>query len=111
MTLSVRDVLEMMRTGAGVAPRSILGDGGATANRFLMQSVADLCGLELGASNVAELSALGAAWSGMLGAGLQPSLEAIAALPREMTNYRPQMDAARAERLHAGWKVAVNRIL
>jgi glycerol kinase len=107
----VRDVLEMMRAGAGVAPRGILGDGGATANRFLMQSVADICGLELGASNVAELSALGAAWSGMLGAGLQPSIEAIAGLPRETTHYRPQMDAARAGRLHAGWKDAVRRVL
>jgi glycerol kinase len=107
----VRDVLEMMRSGAGVAPQSILGDGGATANRFLMQSVADICGLELGASNVAELSALGAAWSGMLGAGLLPSLAAIADLPRAVTRYRPQMDAARADRLHASWRNAVKRVL
>jgi glycerol kinase len=76
-----------------------------------MQSVADICGLELGASNVAELSALGAAWSGMLGAGLLPSLAAIADLPRAVTHYRPQMDAARADRLHAGWRNAVKRVL
>jgi glycerol kinase len=107
----VRDVLEMMRSGAAVAPRSILADGGATANQFLMQTVADICGLELGSSNVAELSALGAAWSGMLGAGLQPSVEALAELPREMTIYRPQGEADRAERLYAGWKNAVNRVM
>jgi hypothetical protein len=47
----------------------------------------------------------------MLGAGLQPSLAAIAELPREMTHYRPQMDADRALRLHAGWKDAVSRVL
>jgi glycerol kinase len=107
----VRDVLEMMRSGAGVTPRLILGDGGATANRFLMQSVADICGLELDVSGVAELSALGAAWSGILGAGLLPSLGAIVEQPRETTRYRPRMDAALAERLHAGWKDAVKRVL
>jgi glycerol kinase len=107
----LRDVLEMMRSVAGVAPRMILGDGGATANRFLMQSVADICGLELVASDVAELSALGAAWSGMLGAGLQPSMDAIAELPRAMTHYRPRMDAARAGCLYDGWRDAVRRAL
>jgi glycerol kinase len=107
----VRDVLEMMKAEAGVAPRSILADGGASANAFLMQAVADLCGLEVEASDVSELSALGAAWSGMLGAGLLPSLDAIAALPREARPYRPRMDASRADRLHAGWKDAVKRVL
>jgi glycerol kinase len=111
VSYQIRDVLEMMRAGAGVAPRTILGDGGATANRFLMQSVADICGCELRTSSTAELSALGAAWSGMLGAALQPSLDAIAELPREMTHYRPQMAADRASRLHAGWKDAVRRVL
>jgi glycerol kinase len=107
----VRDVLEMMGSGAGVTPRGILGDGGATANRFLMQTVADICGLELGASDVAELSALGAAWSGLLGSGVLPSLDAIAALPRAMTHYRPRMNVAHADRLYSGWKDAVKRVL
>jgi glycerol kinase len=107
----VRDVLEMMKADAGVSPRSILADGGASANAFLMQAVADICGLEVEASDVSELSALGAAWAGMLGAGLLPSLDAIAALPREMRHYRPRMDAAQSDRLHVGWKVAVNRVL
>jgi glycerol kinase len=107
----LRDVLEMMRASAGVTPRSILADGGATANRFLMQAVADICGLEVIASSVAELSALGAVRSGMLGAGLQPSLEALAALPREARSYRPQMAATQADRLHAGWKEMVKRVL
>jgi glycerol kinase len=101
----------MMRASAGVTPRSILADGGATANRFLMQAVADICGLEVIASSVAELSALGAVRSGMLGAGLQPSLEALAALPREARSYRPQMAATQADRLHAGWKEMVKRVL
>jgi glycerol kinase len=107
----VRDVLAMMTSGLDVAPRQILGDGGATANRFLMQTVADICRLDLAAANRAELSALGAAWCGMLGSGMHPSLEAIAALPRALTTYHPQMDAGRAEGLHAGWKEAVKRVL
>ena len=77
----IRDVLEMMRAGTGVRPMAILADGGATANQFLMQIVADICGLEVVASNMAELSALGAARCGLLGAGLLSSMDELADPP------------------------------
>jgi glycerol kinase len=107
----LRDVLTMMRLGAGVAPGVILGDGGATANAFAMQLVADICNLEVVVSKAPEQSALGAAWSGMLGIALYSSLDAIAALPRDTRCYRPQMSATEAERLHSGWREAVSRVV
>ncbi|MBP8258135.1 MAG: glycerol kinase GlpK, partial [Verrucomicrobia bacterium] len=107
----LRDVLDLMKSGAGVAVQSLHGDGGSTANRFLMQFVADLCGVELSVAGVPESSALGAASAGMLGLGLQPSLEALAALPREWTVYRPQMPPQRARALLQDWHSAVQRVL
>ena len=107
----LRDVLDLMKTGAGVALQSLHGDGGPTDNRFLMQFVAELCGLELRVSDVPESSALGAASAGMLGLGLHPSLDALAALPREWTVYRPCLPHGRVRELYDGWQAAVKRVL
>jgi glycerol kinase len=107
----IRDVLDMLRTDAGVAPKILHGDGGPTRNGFLMQFTADLAGLELVVTDVAESSALGAAMAGMLGIGLRRSLDELTALPRETRTYRPQMNAAEVQRLYTGWQAAVKRVL
>jgi glycerol kinase len=107
----IRDALDAMRGDAKVKLRRLHADGGPTGDRFLMQFVADLCGIELRVANVPESSAWGAASAGLLGLGLQPSLEALDALPRHCTVYRPQMNPRRVRQLHAGWRAAVRRVL
>lgn len=107
----IRDVLEMISAEAGATPSIAHADGGPTGNEFLMQFVADLTRLELVVSDVAESSALGAAMAGMLGSKLVNSLDELARLPRETRCYRPQMSAQEAQRLYAGWKEAVQRVL
>lgn len=107
----IRDVLEMMRADAPVKMQNLYADGGPTRDRFLMQFTADLAELELTVSEVPESSAWGAAMSGLLGLGICGSLDDLAGLPREVRTYRPQMDPARAKRLHDGWLAAVRRIL
>jgi glycerol kinase len=107
----IRDVLEMMGADAPVKLQQLHADGGPTRDHFLMQFTADLAGLELRVSRVAESSAWGAAMSGLLGLKLCNSLDELAALPREVRTYRPQMDPARAKRLHDGWLAAVKRTL
>jgi glycerol kinase len=107
----IRDVLDMMRSDAGVTPKVLHGDGGPTRNSFLMQFTADLAGLELVVTDVSESSALGVALLGMLGVGLRKSFSDLAALPRETRAYRPQMDVAEVQRIYAGWLTAVKRVL
>jgi len=107
----IRDVLDMMRADARLALSSLQADGGPTRNQFLMQFTADMTGVELKVSEVAESSAWGAAMSGLLGLGLCKSLDDLAALPREVRCYRPQMDAAKVKQLHDGWLAAVKRVL
>ena len=107
----LRDVLDMMGSEAGVRPQTVQADGGATSNRFLMQFIADICDVELSVSTVPELSALGAAWSGLIGLGVIPSLQIIKQLPRESHIYRPRMDAFEANQLYSGWQSAVQRVL
>jgi glycerol kinase len=107
----IRDVLEMMRADAGVAPRALHADGGPTRNEFLMQFTADITGVDLQVAEVPESSALGAAMAGQLGLGQVSSVAELAEFPRAMRTYHPQMDRDQVERLYAGWKNAVKRVL
>jgi glycerol kinase len=107
----LRDVLEMMRSDAGVAPLVLRADGGPTRNEFLMQFTADVAEVELVVSEVPESSALGAALAGMLGLRSVDSLARLVALPRQTRTYRPKMSAEKVKQLFAGWQAAVKRVL
>ncbi len=107
----IRDVLEMMRSDAGLKLQSLRADGGPTRNKFLMQFTADITRTELRVSEVAESSAWGAAMNGLLGLGVYSSVTAFAKARRKATVYRPRMNAVEAKKLHDGWLTAVKRIL
>lgn len=107
----IRDVLDMMQAEAGLAVQSLHADGGPTRNRFLMQFTADLTGVELRVADVPESSAWGAAMCGLLGLGLHRSHDDLAALPRQVQIYRPQMHAEQVQQLQSGWLKAVKRVL
>lgn len=107
----IRDVLELMRAGAGVNPTALHADGGPTQNEFLMQFTADLTRLPVKAARVSDASALGAALAGLTGLGIHGSLADLAALPRPVRTYQPTLDEARAGALYAGWQAAVQRVL
>ena len=107
----LRDVLDGMRTGSGAELRAINADGGATKNRFLMQFIADMTGLEVNAAQIPDCSPLGAAMAGMVGMGLVGSVDALRQLPREVVTYSPQMPREQVERFYAGWKRAVKQVL
>lgn len=107
----LRDVLNMMNEDAGIPLQTIRADGGPTRDGFLMQFTADLLGIELQVAAVPHCSALGASMAGMLGCGLRSGLEELAALARETTTYRPQMDEAIVRRNVAGWDAAVRGVL
>ena len=107
----IRDVLDMMRADASVRLQTLHADGGPTKNKFLMQFTADLTGTEIKVAAVAESSAWGAAMNALLGLGIYRSLDELAALPRVVKSFRPQMPAAEVKRLHDGWLAAVRRVL
>jgi glycerol kinase len=107
----IRDVLDRMRTEAKVKVRNLHADGGPTRNKFLMQFTADLTGVRLQVSEVAESSAWGAALNGLLGLGVYRSMNDLAATTRATKTYRRRMSAKEVRRLHDGWLAAVRRVL
>lgn len=107
---SIKDVLDLMKNEAGIQLHSVNGDGGMVSNRFLMQLVADFTGLTLRASDLPEMSALGAVLSGTLGMGVYDSPSALTDLPLDFSLYQPQMSPAQVAQLYAGWQDAVRRV-
>ena len=101
------DVLEAM----GLELEVVRADGGAAANRFLMQLQADLAGVPVEVAAEREATALGAAALAGLGVGIFSSLDEIAALRRPADRYQPAMERVEAVRLLGEWRLAVRRAL
>jgi glycerol kinase len=111
IAFQVEDVVAAFEQG-GVPVSVILADGGPSANEVLMQLQADTSGREVVSSEVAELSALGAAHLAGLGAGFW-SWSDLEDLPRARRAYAPvstpRVRVERLKRWHAA--VAVSRDL
>jgi len=103
-----RDVLEAMAKDTGRPISSIKVDGGASANDFLMQALADISGVEVRVAAVRETTALGAAFMAGLGIGLWKDQSETSALWREAASYHPRKDRD-VEELYQLWLRAVER--
>jgi glycerol kinase len=108
IAFQVRDVFEAMRED-GTTPAVLLADGGASRNADLMQFQADILDRPVVRSDAAELSARGAGWLAGLAAGVWPSVDALAQLPRAVTRFEPRMPAGERDRRLAGWQDAIAR--
>jgi glycerol kinase len=105
----VRDVFEVMQAASGDSLTVLLADGGVTRNAQLMQFQADILGLPVQRNDTPELSAVGAAYLAGLASGTWATTDEIAALPRSVVRFEPQMDETEREGLYAGWLEAVAR--
>jgi glycerol kinase len=110
VAFQTRDVLDAMR-GAGLELSVLRADGGATANRFLMQFQADIARVPVELPAERETTALGAAALAGLAAGVWSSTDDVAAAWRCAERYEPELPEAEAQRLLAEWRVAVARAL
>jgi glycerol kinase len=108
IAFNTRDVLQAMAGDIGNPIRNIKVDGGASANGFLMQSLADICGVEVSVAATRETTALGAAFMAGLEVGLWRDTSALASLWREQARYKPHTDSS-VEQRYQMWQRAVER--
>ncbi|MGH2853913.1 MAG: FGGY-family carbohydrate kinase, partial [Solirubrobacteraceae bacterium] len=102
------DAVRAMEAGAGEPLRELRADGGATANRWLMQFQADVLGTPVVVPEVAETTALGAAYLAGVGAGIW-TVQDVRVGWRERTRFEPRMGEDERTCLLAGWRGAVER--
>jgi glycerol kinase len=102
------DAVRAMEAGAGEPLRELRADGGATANRWLMQFQADILGAPVLLPEVTETTALGAAYLAGVGAGLW-TVSDVRAGWRERTRFEPRMGEGERACLLASWHNALDR--
>jgi glycerol kinase len=102
-----RDLLDAMEKDSGRALSTIKADGGASANSFLMQFQADITDRCVVLPEVAETTALGAAYMAGLAVGYWTSLEDVRKNWRKKREFRSEMAPQLRSRLVAGWEKAV----
>jgi glycerol kinase len=104
-----REVVEAMDADSGVKLESLKVDGGMVANDLLMQFQADLLGVPVIRPQVAETTALGAAYAGGLATGFWGNQEDLRENWQEDKRWEPTMDAAKRDEYYKFWKKAVTR--
>jgi glycerol kinase len=105
----VADLLDAMRADAHGSVRELRVDGGASHNALLLQFQADILGIPVVRPEVAETTALGAAYLAGLAVGYWKDVESIAGQWKVAARFEPKMPASQAEALRARWRQALER--
>ena len=109
MCYQTRDAVEAMEADSGIDIPTFKADGGAAANRWMMQFQADILGTPVEVPETLETTALGAAYLAGLAIGFWEDREEVKSRWRLRRRYEPQMDEEERERLYGRWKEAVAR--
>jgi glycerol kinase len=102
------DAVRAIEASCGVDLVELRADGGATVNDWLMQFQADVLGVPVLLPEVADTTALGAAYLAGLGIGAW-TLDQVARGWRVKRVFEPSMSADAREELLAGWRRALER--
>ncbi len=102
------DAVRAQEAAAGERLEVLKADGGAVANRWLMQFQADVLGAPVVVPEIAETTALGAAYLAGIATGRWSHAE-VGEMWREATRYEPRMGTDQREALLADWRRALER--
>ena len=109
ITYQTNDVLKAMEADAGIQLAALKVDGGASANNYLVQTQADICGAPVLRPRCVETTAMGAAYLAGLAVGYWFGLEDIRKNWSVDRQFTPAISVEeRTERVQ-GWKKAVAR--
>jgi glycerol kinase len=102
------DAVRAQEAAAGEALEVLKADGGAVANRWLMQFQADLLGAPVVIPEIAETTALGGAYLAGIATGAWDRA-GVEAMWREAMRYEPAMSEDERETLIGEWRRALDR--
>lgn len=106
-----REVVDAMNADSDVALRRLRVDGGMTANRLLMQFLADVLDVPVVRSRITETTCLGAAYAAGLAVGFWPDLATLREQWRSDAQWEPAMAPELRDRELHNWRKAVRRTL
>jgi glycerol kinase len=104
-----REVLDAMEKDSGVTLKALKVDGGMVFNNTLMQFQSDVLGVPVIRPQVAETTALGAAYAAGLATGFWSNQEDLRQNWQIDHTWEPKMDAGLRDQQYRMWKKAVTR--
>ena len=104
-----REVLDAMNADSGVALTALKVDGGMVYNELLMQFQSDVLGVPVIRPQVAETTALGAAYAAGLAVGFWSTVDDLRQNWAKDKEWSPKMDPAQRDKEYRFWKKAVTR--
>ncbi len=104
------DLIRAMRTDSGLEISYVKADGGAAANKFLMQFQSGISGVKVIRPLSIEATALGACYLAGLTSEFWKDLDEISNLETEQLEYTPKISAEERIKLTDGWKRAVKAV-
>ena len=107
LAYQVNDVLEAMKTDAGIRLSALKVDGGASANNFLMQTQADIIGAPVHRPKCVETTAMGAAYLAGLSVGYWKNKEDVKENWISDQMFKPLIEEEIRSKKVKGWKKAV----
>jgi glycerol kinase len=102
------DAVRSQEAASGERLAVLKADGGAVANRWLMQFQADVLGATVVVPEVAETTALGAAYLAGIATGTWTA-DQVGDMWREAARFEPQMGEEERDRLLSDWHRALER--
>jgi glycerol kinase len=102
------DAVRAQEAAAGDRIPSLKADGGAVANKWLMQFQADVLGVPVIVPEVSETTALGAAYLAGIATG-EWTTDQVREMWREQATYEPAMPESERDELVGRWREAVDR--
>ena len=106
-----REVLDAMNADSGVDLIELKVDGGMVGNETLMQFQADILGVPVIRPQVAETTALGAAYAAGIAVGFWSGEQDVIDNWAEDKRWEPSMDEGERDRQYRLWKKAVTKTL
>ncbi len=103
------DVLDAMKSDAGVPVAELRVDGGASTNDLLMQFQADILQVPVVRPEIIETTAIGAAYLAGLSSGFWRDEQEIASIWKSSRVFEPRMPASEVARRRSRWTDALDR--
>ena len=103
----INDVLTAMQADSGIEMTALKVDGGACANNYLMQTMADVSALPVKRPRCVETTALGAAYLAGLAVGYWKSPDDVLQNWSVDRKFTPDITAEERAKRIKGWNKAV----
>ena len=107
----IKDVISAMEQDSGITLKELKVDGGVTANRFVMQFLANLLKTDVINIGLEEVSALGAACLAGLQQNIFSDIGQLDSLTTATKQFSPNADTDKINAFYKHWKEAVKQLL